>query len=253
MSFYGNSYFYTADTFARVILQNAGIDISTVPNLAEIIKDKVYLDSHKRDAGLGISSGNRWIALKQMTGADQGFEIWHNAPRSTGDGLIMVVPEAQDVNPNTSDEVQETDSKYVENAIHLGFGDCIKIPTFYYDEAGHVSSKNQMVYFQLPENPMDDATDRMNAIEDRMDLIDGDDPSSLKSQLKKGISDLNAATANIEKAVKDSGDALRLAEAADSNASNAFNKAKEAIETANAASGSYTRLDARVAALEAKI
>lgn len=41
MSFYGNSYFYTADTFARVILQNAGIDTSTLPNLAEIIKDKV--------------------------------------------------------------------------------------------------------------------------------------------------------------------------------------------------------------------
>ena len=95
MSFYGNSYFYTADTFARVILQNAGIDTSTVPNLAEIIKDKVYLDSHKRDAGLGISSGNRWITLKQMTGADQGFEIWHNAPRAAGAGLNMVISDME--------------------------------------------------------------------------------------------------------------------------------------------------------------
>lgn len=244
MSFYGNSYFYTADTFARVILQNAGIDVSAIPNLAEIIKDKVYLDSHKRDAGLGISSGNRWITLKQMTGADQGFEIWHNAPRTAGEELNMVISDMEKKglgNPPDS-EVNVLD-----------FEDYIKIPTFYYDEAGHVSAKNQMIYFKLPENPMDDATDRMNAIEDRMDLIDGDAPSSLKSQLQKGISDLNTATGNIDKAVTDSGNALRLAESADSNASNALGKAQEAIETANAASGSYTRLDARVAALEAKI
>jgi hypothetical protein len=31
MSFYGNSYYYTAETFAKVILNNTGRDITTLP------------------------------------------------------------------------------------------------------------------------------------------------------------------------------------------------------------------------------
>jgi hypothetical protein len=32
MSFYGNSYFYTADTFAKVVLENLGILKTDIPD-----------------------------------------------------------------------------------------------------------------------------------------------------------------------------------------------------------------------------
>lgn len=263
MSFYGNSYFYTADTFAKVVLENLGILKTDIPDQPDP-NTSVSLESHKKDAGLGISSGNRWIVLQQTPGVDQGFKIWHNAPRSTGDDLNMVVPGAQDVNPDTSDEVQKTDSKYVENAIHLGFGDCIKIPTFYYDETGHVSKKNEMVYFQLPENPMDDATDRMDDIEARMNLIDGADsePSggSLKTKLEKALSDYteasgkigeaNTAAANAEAAAAS---AQTSAQNAETQAQNAALQAQNAADTAMSLGSTIGGILTRISTLEAKI
>lgn len=255
MSFYGNSYFYTADTFARVVLQNLGIDILNIPDLSEIGKNKIYLESHKKDAGLGVVSGNRWVALKPMTGVDQGFEIWHNSPRTTGNNLNMVVSDMEKKglgNPPDS-EVNILD-----------FEDYIKIPTFYYDETGHVSAKNQMIYFKLPENPMDDATSRMDDIEARMNLIDGADsePSggSLKTKLEKALSDYTEASGKISEANTAASNAEAAAAAAQTSASaaetqaqNAALQAQNAADTALSLGSTIGSILNRISILETKI
>ena len=65
MSFYGNRYYYTADTFARIVLQNLGLKNYSPPNQKNIPNEdkKEYLDAQSREAGVGIESGNYWINL----------------------------------------------------------------------------------------------------------------------------------------------------------------------------------------------
>jgi hypothetical protein len=59
MSFYGNSYFYTAETFARVILNNLGLgNVTTAPENGFDKDNTYFLDASKRAAGLTISAGN---------------------------------------------------------------------------------------------------------------------------------------------------------------------------------------------------
>ena len=58
MGFYGNSYHYTAESFARVVLKNSGIKkyITTPNDDFKFLKEGevIRLDAQQRDSGLGI-------------------------------------------------------------------------------------------------------------------------------------------------------------------------------------------------------
>lgn len=231
MSFYGNSYFYTAETFARVILNNLGLGNATTAPENGFDKDNTYfLDASKRAAGLTIAAGNQWIALEPDVENNR-FALWHNAPTLEGD-QVAVIADMQKNDPTIPGG---------ENAKKLGFEDYIKIPVFYYDAAGHVSTSGQMIYFQLPESPIKE----LDEIKDRMNDIDGKDKEpeggSLKTKLEKAISDYEDAKIKIQTAVDAASTAKTQADNAKTAADNAQTSANTAKESASAANESATK------------
>jgi hypothetical protein len=78
MSFYGNSYYYTAESFARIVLKNSGLNIHKKPDI-NFDSEAIYLDAGRREGGLGVESGNQWIGLS-VNDSGEGFKIWHNKP-----------------------------------------------------------------------------------------------------------------------------------------------------------------------------
>lgn len=214
MSFYGNSYVYTAESFAQVVLRNLGIDANAVPLKVE--SSPMYLTALNSNAALGVATGNHWISLEKMA-SGEGFTIKHNKPY-TGTKTTMVTP----------DKVDKTESIGTATPKKLDFQDYIKIPVFYYDAAGHVSGSSQALYFQLPENPVGSVTARMNQIENRMDLIDGDQDGSLKKIMEGQIAEVGKTVDLFEEEIKKVG-------TAESNAQTALKTAQEALKEAGKA------------------
>ena len=127
MSFYGNSYFYTAETFARFLLNNMGFNVYKTPTVSLNNNDTI-IDATARKDGFRIASGNQWIVLEPKSD-ESGFAIWHNKPATKGD-LISIIPSMQ----------KSTNSTGASGAYELDFEDYIKMPVFQYDATGHVSS-----------------------------------------------------------------------------------------------------------------
>lgn len=179
MSFYGNTYYYTASTFARFVLKNLGLNQYVLPT--SIPATDIQFDAENRASGLGISSGNGWIAL---TGeADQGFAIHHNKPGPAQEDIpqmeiISTLPEGAPIN-------------------NLNFDTLIQVPVLSYDLAGHITNAPSVQFFKMPENPLTDTNVRMDNIETRMNAIDGQDiidaggtdTSSVRAQLLQQMSD----------------------------------------------------------------
>jgi hypothetical protein len=123
MSFYGNSYYYTAESFARIILSNLGLlpEFKQEIPSAEDLTNDVYLDALRRESGLGISSGNHWIVLKPSD--DDSFKIYHNAPiendpeKYTIKGVTSAMVAKEGEYPNESDKITE-----------IGFNECLVVP-----------------------------------------------------------------------------------------------------------------------------
>lgn len=271
MSFYGNSYHYTAESFARVVLLNKGLGrYLTIPEtgFTEVSDtEALHLDAIVREEGLGIQSGNHWIKLA-YDGGDT-FQILHNGPgpRESDTGLVV---------PFEIAPVAEVPAGAVQNNKVIKFNDYFRIPTISYDAAGHITTAEQAVYYRMPENPTKPLEERMQLIDgknaqgqtqeppngtslkkqlldemddiyDRMKEIDGVDKdgnldaeyNSVKKQLITLVNELNDKLSNLNTAVDNSNTALTTANGAAANASVAV----------NACAG----LDARITALEEKI
>ena len=146
MSFYGNSFYYTAESFARVVLQNSGLNkyITTLPDedpFKEVPNnDKVELDALQRNSGLGVQSGNHWIKLASSGNT---FQILHNEPG--GD-------------KNTTKTIQSAvkDAKQGNGAILLNFGKQLEMPVIKYDATGHIFDDGTVTYIQMPNDPTKD-------------------------------------------------------------------------------------------------
>lgn len=272
MSFYGNSYHYTAESFARVVLLNKGLGrYLTTPGtgFTEVSDtNALHLDAIVREEGLGIQSGNHWIKLA-YDGGDT-FQILHNSPGPRESDTALVVP--FEIAP-----AAEVPAGAVQNNRVIKFNDYFKIPTISYDAAGHITTAEQAVYYKMPENPTKPLEERMqlidgkpqeppngtslktqlfnemDAIYDRMKEIDGVDKdgnldaeyNSVKKQLLTLVDQLNTNLGSLSTAVTNAATALNTANTAAANA----------VVAVNACAGLDTRiteLEARVVALEKK-
>ena len=203
MSFYGNSYHYTAESFARVVLQNSGIkNYLTCPDESDIFKlvpetEKIYLDARQRESGLGIQSGNHWITLAQ---SGDTFQIWHSEP-GAGSDERFIVPVSTDDNPPIG---------AITNENTLDFGDTLKIATIFYDPAGHISTPGPAQYYQMPPNPVKPLEIRMNKIDGLNAAGEEDEPlgGSLKTQLIDTMNTTLETIQGIETSINDTAEAL---------------------------------------------
>jgi hypothetical protein len=69
MSFYGNTYYYTAEAFAKIILKNSNLITFNGPPTKEenpnfFPAGPIELDAVKRQCGLGLENGTYWIGLE---------------------------------------------------------------------------------------------------------------------------------------------------------------------------------------------
>lgn len=271
MGFYGNSYHYTAESFARVVLKNSGIGRYTadiVDSDFEFLKDgeTVWIDAQQRSTGIGVESGNHWI---KMAHAGDKFQIFHSEPAT--EHTFDIIPF-----DCTKDKPKDLIST------RLDFNDYLKVPMIHYDNMGHVISGSEVAYYQMPTDPTKDFLDRMQAIDgknekgedeeplsgdslktqflERMQAIDGknekgDDeepPSgdSLKTSLTTKMDETLKSITDIEEELKE---ALKAQEDLIEAMEKAIEDASEASSNASMAVDAYKGLADRVGALERKI
>lgn len=149
MSFYGNMTSSISQAFTRFLFKNTGKNKN---EFLEEPEDGVY-DANTSVSQVAIESGNGWV---QLNPTDEGFAIYHSAPKE--ENLTMVqgfIPESE---PPSDDYVAELDQ-----------GACLQVPVLYFDEAGHVSTTGEAVYYKLP---IDDTVTNVNALMERMDQVD---------------------------------------------------------------------------------
>lgn len=187
MSFYGNSYQYLAETFARIILKNSGIDNSEFTTLSSKELGPLNISATEVDSGLTIDSGNKWITLKPIYKEENplvphGFEIWHSAPLNEGT-LIKAVPEASSTVTDAID--QET--------IKLNFEDYLRLPVITYDEAGHSMPTEETYNIRLPADPSGPFYDRLWKVDGINPNGEEKDPpgGSLKTKLLKRMKQID--------------------------------------------------------------
>lgn len=258
MSFYGNSFYYTAESFARVVLQNSGLNkyISTPDNgFTEAPKDTgTELDALQRNSGLGIQSGNHWIKLASSGNT---FQILHGEPGC----------DSADNTTFTTIQSAVKEAKSGNGAVLLDFGQQLEMPVIKYDAMGHVFNDGTVTYVQMPANPSAQLEGRMQQIDGknalgndeepvggslkknlytRMKTIDGRDENgdldedypSVKKELNDLVTNLNSNLGLLDKAVADSGDALTKSEAA--------------LSDVTIVKNTFKTLDERIKALEEK-
>lgn len=193
MSFYGNSYFYTVESFARIVLYNSGLNKVAFPQ-TDKLTNNILIDALKRESGVKIDSGNHWIGLEPMieegsgsNGIKEGFKIWHNAPLTTDASRFFTTLQTDSDPPASAGIIKE----------EIGFGEYLKAPLVYYDSAGHLMVSAGARYIKMPDNPNEEILDEVAAAMDRMNTIDGEngEPSggSLKKQLLSRMNTIDGA------------------------------------------------------------
>lgn len=238
MGFYGNSYYYTAETFARIVLHNAGLNKTNFPTFSS---SKIDIEAQHRDAGLDVTTGNRWIGLVPET---QGFSIFHNKPNDSAKTFIQPFSIMSSA-PNDKGKVVKT----------LDFGKYLNVPQIYYDEAGHISKIGDTAIFQMPSNPVKPLEERMNKIDglDTEGKVSEPPEGSLKTQLIKKMNDTLKDVQDIQTDINNTKDAIdkNLAEysQAISNAAAALAAANEAKTLAAQAQSTSTIYNSSIADL----
>lgn len=207
MSFYGNSFYYTAESFARIVLQNSGLNkyITTLPDgnpFTVVPSDtKKELDAPQRNSGLGIQSGNHWIKLATSGNT---FQILHNEPGSDDPNIQTF--QGCDV------ENGEVDEEDQQRPVIMGWNQKITVPVISYDTAGHIIPTEGVTYLKMPANPT-------SALEGRMQQIDGKNAKgedaeptgeqSLKTQLYARMQRIDGKNADGENAEPANGQSFK--------------------------------------------
>lgn len=262
MSFYGNSYQYLAETFAHVVLKNAGWDVSSFP-IFENEDDKIkQIDVKATETGHGLSvfSGNRWITLKPVYEADNpiipsGLEIWHESPQEDGE-LITPMP---DILETVDDDIGNT-------APLLDFDQFVKIPMIKYDYAGHVLPSEEAYYIKMVSDPTEPLIKRIEAVEkdmidfkadveqDMKDLVDTVDGKvqtveTIASQFSTKFNELTTALATIQQVTQTANNAKTAAD----QAKVAATKASQDVETIDSTVDNFSTLLVDLAARVTKL
>ncbi len=246
MSFYGNSYQYLAETFAHIVMKNLGLENVNFPELSDEEKDPVFISATEVKSGLEIGSGNRWITLKPVYGEEdknvpQGFQIWHDSPSESGE-LTKIVPDI------LSAETSEAGA----GAKELEFEGYFKFPTVTYDQAGHVTTAEDAIYFKMPADPTFRLEERVDKVEkdmvtfqEKVEKDVGDLKTYVDTEIEKVETiqtnvqnietNLNSKLTSLDKAIEDSKNAVSVANNAQTIANGAKTSAEQAEKTANSA------------------
>lgn len=176
MSFYGSMYYQVAQSFAKILFKNSGLNKTTFltnPGNGE-------LEADSRTGVFTIDSGNRWI---QINPNGEGCQIWHSAP-ATKNLTVVQGMEKTDSQPASPSHITELQS-----------GDYFKVPLIYYDDAGHIApSDSQAVYYRMPViDIVDDISDLEKAVADIQDVN-----ASQKEKIEKNESDIVSASGRIK-------------------------------------------------------
>lgn len=208
MSFYGNTYYLATESFTQFVLKNLGLNNYTFPDSGKIITTEVSFDARNRQDGLRINTGNHWLTMTQADdnfgNPGNGVTLWHNKPATKNlIGIDCFGPVREVDIPVTVDK---------SKIPYFNFDEYIKVPMITYDEAGHISEAKASSFYRMPKNPIPEVQDDINDIYSKLDAINGDSPSSLKSQLNKAINDYSTAANDITKAEKAAEDAKKASE-----------------------------------------
>lgn len=265
MSFYGNSYQYLAETFAHIILKNAGLENIQFPTP---VTEQVDISAEQAESGVNIFSGNRWIVLNpyydnQDINTPKGLEIWHNSP-STDGTLTSVVTEVPE---SVSPEIEKVSTL-------LDFDKYIKVPVLTYDQAGHCLAKDEAIYYKMPSDPSGPFYERLWKVDginpegeekepeggslkrkllNRMTSIDGcDDTGALIENEKESLKyKLNTQMTELDKKLTGQMTELdKKVETWDDKATAAEESAKKAAADAQSAKESVTPIITRMNTLE---
>lgn len=176
MSFYGSIYYQVAQSFAKILFKNSGVN-----NLNFLSKTSTgELEADSRTGVFTIDSGNRWI---QINPNGEGCQIWHAAP-ATKDLSVVQGMEKTDSQPASPAQITELES-----------GDYFKVPLIYYDAAGHiVPSDKQAVYYRMPQiDILDDISDLENDVAEIKETN-----KTQQEKIEKNIDDISSATNRVK-------------------------------------------------------
>ena len=163
MSFYGNVFYELTNSFMSFFVHNNGYDKLDFITIAE--DSPVEITAIGLGGKFHLNSGNRWINLEGKP-LEQSCAIYHGMPDT--ENTTQVIPF----------EVVETVPEGVDVNI-LPPGQCIGVPIFYYDLAGHIAQQDDIVYYQLPANETEldvEALKKdMELIKDLLNITPGED------------------------------------------------------------------------------
>ena len=170
MSFYGSMYYQVAQSFAKILFKNSGLNnfnFLSNPSNGD-------LEADSRTGVFSIDSGNRWI---QINPNGEGCQIWHSAP-ATKNLTVVQGMEKTDSQPTSPSHITELQS-----------GDYFKVPLIYYDDAGHIApSDNQAVYYRMPViDIVDDISNLENTVKEITEVN-----TNQQAKIEKNESDITS-------------------------------------------------------------
>lgn len=130
MSFYGNILYELTNAFAEIVVKNSGRNSSTTISPSS---ENVEVPAIGLGGRFILDSGNKWIGLVG-DGESQLCKIYHNGIDSTNTTYSFTTLG----NPDSA-----------TNVVELTPGDYLSGEQVYYDEAGHVTGSERVVY-KLP-------------------------------------------------------------------------------------------------------
>ena len=136
MSFYGNTFYELTNAFSTILIKKMYDDITAEELRAVGLEGKFTL-----------APGNQWISMNVNKDSNT-CEILHKESQSGDFSGIQVVED-------------------IDNSIALKAGDTIKVDSFIYDGAGHITGKGTSQYFTLPINETEINLEQLNS-----DMVD---------------------------------------------------------------------------------
>lgn len=183
MSFYGNMTSQLSQAFSRLLFRNNGKDEHNFQDG----EDKI-LDATHSSASITFDSGNRWI---QIQGNDDGCKIWHGAPATDENDLTLVSGFTQTEEPPEPSYFTQLNS-----------GDCLQVPLLFYDNAGHVSTTGESVYYKLPVIAIESDIKEVQQQVSNMQITVNNQNSKITA-VEKTASEISSETDTLKKSIGD--------------------------------------------------
>lgn len=172
MSFYGNILYELTNAFAEIVVKNSGRNSSTTISPSS---ENVEVPAIGLGGRFILDSGNKWIGLAG-DGESQLCKIYHSGIDSTNTTHSFTTLG----NPNSA-----------TGAVELAPGDYLSGEQVYYDEAGHVTGSERVVY----KLPISETEAELIELQEKMAELEANEDTQNKSieGNTTGLADLKSA------------------------------------------------------------